>query len=170
MFMLRRSNSSRASRTILRSSTYPNLDVPGRPMYRFWATVRSGTMLSSWWMIDRPRSRACSGDWMSTFSPCSQISPPGSDLWIPVSTFMSVDLPAPFSPQRPKTSPGRRSRSTSDSAFTPGNVFEIPFSSNKFVTSHPLGTSNFSVSGVCSPGFVNANGHCSGESPSSASS
>ncbi len=81
-----------------------------------------------WWMIDRSRSRACSGDRMSTCSPCSQISPPPGLPCEYRSTLHSVDLPAPFSPQRLKTSPGRRSRSGCRTRFlTPGNVFEILF-------------------------------------------
>ena len=51
---------------------------------------------------------------------------------------MSVDLPAPFSPHRPSTSPALRSMWTSDSAFTPGNVLDIPRNSSRFVTSHPF--------------------------------
>src|SRR6478736_2609967 len=42
--------------------------------------------------------------------------------YTPDSTFMRVDLPAPFSPQIAWISPARTSRSTSERAFTPGNV------------------------------------------------
>src|SRR5689334_18922875 len=42
---------------------------------------------------------------------------------------MSVDLPAPFSPMRVCTSPGRSVRSTPSSAFTPGNSTVMPRSS-----------------------------------------
>src|SRR6185436_13061118 len=38
----------------------------------------------------------------------------------------SVDLPEPFSPTRPCTSPARRSKSTSCSARTPGNDLWMP--------------------------------------------
>ena len=38
----------------------------------------------------------------------------------PPSTFISVDLPAPFSPTRPMTSPGSTARLTSSRATTPG--------------------------------------------------
>ena len=38
---------------------------------------------------------------------------------------MSVDFPAPFSPQRQCTSPRFRSNEMSCSALTPGNVFDI---------------------------------------------
>jgi hypothetical protein len=38
----------------------------------------------------------------------------------PPSTFISVDLPAPFSPTSPTTSPGPMASDTPSSAFTPG--------------------------------------------------
>src|SRR5437588_11120494 len=40
--------------------------------------------------------------------------------------FISVDLPAPFSPSRACTSPRRRSKSTLSSATMPGKRFVIP--------------------------------------------
>src|SRR5262245_31067743 len=46
--------------------------------------------------------------------------------WTPDSTFINVDLPAPFSPQIAWISPRRTSRLTSCSALTPGNVLVIP--------------------------------------------
>src|SRR5690349_6479480 len=42
--------------------------------------------------------------------------------YTPDRTFISVDLPAPFSPQIAWISPRRTFRLTSDRAFTPGNV------------------------------------------------
>lgn len=44
----------------------------------------------------------------------------------PDSTFISVDLPAPFSPQMAWISPCLTDRLTSCSALTPGNVLVIP--------------------------------------------
>src|SRR5262245_38924434 len=41
---------------------------------------------------------------------------------MPASSFINVDLPAPFSPTSASTSPCRRSIPTSDSACTPGNL------------------------------------------------
>ncbi len=40
--------------------------------------------------------------------------------------FMSVDLPAPFSPRSACTSPRRTSRSTSSLATVPGNSLRMP--------------------------------------------
>src|SRR6266568_1166422 len=45
--------------------------------------------------------------------------------------FISVDLPAPFSPSSAWTSPWRRSKSTLSFASTPGNRFVIPRSSSR---------------------------------------
>src|SRR5947207_1527776 len=41
---------------------------------------------------------------------------------MPASTFMRVDLPAPFSPTTASTSPARSSSETPSSACTPGNA------------------------------------------------
>src|SRR3954454_4416665 len=43
--------------------------------------------------------------------------------------FISVDLPAPFSPSSACTSPRRRSKSTASFARTPGKRFVMPRSS-----------------------------------------
>src|SRR5512147_1364152 len=45
---------------------------------------------------------------------------------MPKRHFMSVDLPAPFSPMRAWTEPGRTRTVTSSSALTPGKLLEIP--------------------------------------------
>src|SRR5262245_44439591 len=44
----------------------------------------------------------------------------------PVSTLISVDLPAPFCPMSAWTSPARRHRLTSSSARTPGKLRPMP--------------------------------------------
>src|SRR5215211_7585180 len=45
--------------------------------------------------------------------------------------FISVDLPAPFSPRSACTSPLRRSKSTPSLATTPGKRLVIPLSSRR---------------------------------------
>ena len=45
---------------------------------------------------------------------------PESGATTPPSTFISVDLPAPFSPTSPTTSPRATDRLTASSATTPG--------------------------------------------------
>src|SRR5215467_13412372 len=47
----------------------------------------------------------------------------------PAMIFISVLLPAPFSPTRPWISPGRSAKSTPRSASTPPKAFVMPFSS-----------------------------------------
>src|SRR5437763_16276744 len=51
---------------------------------------------------------------------------PASGATAPLSTFMSVDLPAPFSPTRAWASPGRRSRSTPLRAAVGPNDLRMP--------------------------------------------
>src|SRR4051795_7325243 len=46
--------------------------------------------------------------------------------YTPDSTFISVDLPAPFSPHKPTHSPGATVRSIPSSAFTPENALTMP--------------------------------------------
>src|SRR5674476_494997 len=61
---------------------------------------------------------------------------------MPVSSFMSVDLPAPFSPTRARTSPLRRSSRIPDRAFTPGNVLVTPSAcSSRSASYDPAGDS-----------------------------
>ena len=58
--------------------------------------------------------------------PSNSIEPPSwrSD---PEMQLMSVVLPEPFGPIRPKRSPGAMARLTSDSAVKPPKCFETPF-------------------------------------------
>ena len=91
----------------------------------FSATVRFSTVDSSWYMMLIPSARACTKLWISTARPSIQMVPPGSAGNTPVRIFISVLLPAPFSPHNACTSPREISRLTLSSALTPGNVFEI---------------------------------------------
>src|SRR4026208_177672 len=50
---------------------------------------------------------------------------PSSGRYSPARMFISVLLPAPFSPRSAWISPGRTSKSTPSLARTPGKVFEI---------------------------------------------
>ena len=58
---------------------------------------------------------------------------PLSGEWMPATHLIRVDLPAPLSPTRAITSPGRTSKSTSVSACTEPKLFEIPWSSSSGV-------------------------------------
>ena len=59
------------------------------------------------------------------WKPVEEISP-ASRAQAPLSTRISVDLPAPFSPRRTWTSPRSSSKSTASSAVTPGNRLLMP--------------------------------------------
>src|ERR1700691_5423762 len=52
--------------------------------------------------------------------------PPSVGRCTPARIWISVDLPAPFSPNRTWTSPGLSSKSTRSSASTPGNCMDRP--------------------------------------------
>src|SRR5438034_1182126 len=67
-----------------------------------------------------PSAWARRGEPMTTGRPSIEISPE-SPRYAPLRIFISVDLPAPFSPTSTCTSPRRRSKSTRSSATTPGN-------------------------------------------------
>src|SRR5471032_2410483 len=59
--------------------------------------------------------------------PSQRISPSHVPCgYTPDSTFINVDLPAPFSPHKPTHSPGETVRSMPSSAFTPEKVLTMP--------------------------------------------
>src|SRR6185312_12923105 len=75
-----------------------------------------------------PSASALRGESMRTSRPRTRIWP-ASGWVMPDRTLISVDLPAPFSPSRQCTSPGRITRSMWSFARTPGNAFVMPISS-----------------------------------------
>src|SRR5471032_914458 len=59
--------------------------------------------------------------------PSQRISPSHVPCgYTPDSTFINVDLPAPFSPHKPTHSPGATVRSIPSSAFTPEKALTMP--------------------------------------------
>ena len=72
-----------------------------------------------------PTSIASVGDLNTRGSPATRISP-SSGFCTPYRIFISVDLPAPFSPTRAWTVPGRIVSSTSWLAMTPGKRLPMP--------------------------------------------
>ncbi len=79
-------------------------------------TLRLGARLSSWWMIAMPR-RAASTVLRSTSRFAVELERrPRSAISTPLRIFISVDLPAPFSPNSTVTAPRRTSKSTPLSA------------------------------------------------------
>ncbi len=94
------------------------------PRKMFSAMERKGTSASSWWMITMPLDSESLIDPNSTSSPSKRIEPSYVPCgYTPDSTFISVDLPAPFSPQIAWISPRSTDIETSCSALTPGKVF-----------------------------------------------
>src|ERR1700722_20322902 len=70
-----------------------------------------------------PASSASRGLWGAKTSLPSLMAPP-SDWCTPAKIFMRVDLPAPFSPTTPSTSPSSSERDTSLRTGTPRNALE----------------------------------------------
>jgi hypothetical protein len=74
-------------------------------MNRFSSTDRWGSRLSSWYTACTPAARSAAGVGEATSRPSIR-KVPESRVIAPVSTLMSVDFPAPFSPARQWTWPG----------------------------------------------------------------
>src|SRR5918997_726099 len=90
-------------------------------MNTFSATSTSGRTSGSCAMTRTPRRRAAAGPAKVVGAP-SRSSSPSSGTRSPDRILISVDLPAPFSPRRACTSPGRSSSDTDRSACTPENA------------------------------------------------
>ena len=116
--MPRRARSFRAAAVIAWRSRKRPARSGSRPRKMLAATLSSGTRLSSWWMMATPARSASRTPAKRTGAPSIRISP-SSAGWTPERIFISVDLPAPFSPTSACTSPARRSKSTRSSAVTP---------------------------------------------------
>jgi hypothetical protein len=84
--------------------------------------------LSSWWTKAIPAAMASATLKAPRSRPPTRIAP-ALGATTPPRTFISVDLPAPFSPISPRTSPGATERLTFERATTPGYAFEMPISS-----------------------------------------
>src|SRR3954452_8694811 len=93
----------------------------------FSATVMTGMSMKCWCTMPMPIPIACDGDSTCTSSP-SRSMRPSSGLWSPYRTFISVDLPAPFSPSRAWISPRRSSRSILSFATSAPKRLVIPSS------------------------------------------
>ena len=75
----------------------------------FSVTVNGSTSTKCWWTMPMPRAIASRGDAIFTSWPRTEIVPPSAG-YIPYSTRISVDFPAPFSPISACTSAGRSSK------------------------------------------------------------
>ena len=123
---------SEISRTILRASSilsFPSAPVGSTPNTTFSATVNTGTSMKCWWTMPIPAAIASAGEVNTCDLPSMRMSP-SSGLYIPYSTLISVDFPAPFSPMSESTSPVFRARLTLSFATTPGKRLVIPRNSS----------------------------------------
>ena len=97
-----------------------------RPRKMLAATLSSGTRFSSWWMMATPGALGVADAGEARRARRRSGSRPSSAGWTPERIFISVDLPAPFSPMSAWTSPARRSKSTRSSAVTPAKRLLTP--------------------------------------------
>src|SRR5664280_862242 len=95
-----------------------------RPSQKFSRTLRWGTADGSCWIMEIPASIASLVLANATRCPSNVISP-SSKEYKPNRHFISVDLPAPFSPTSACTVPGRTFKLTPSRAFTPLKALEI---------------------------------------------
>ncbi len=133
----RSDNSRTDSRAAARSTANPPHFVGSTPSVTFSATVIGSTNMKCWWIIPTPAAMASRGEsnrWggptgvpsasVSIPSPFTYTSP-AVGSYNPYNTFISVVLPAPFSPSNAWTDPRSTRRSTSSLASTPGKRFVI---------------------------------------------
>src|SRR5882724_650757 len=88
------------------------------PTMTFSRTVMSENGRSFWKVRATPRCAISSGRSRVTSAP-SRLTRPASARWKPVTRSKSVDLPAPFGPITPTSSPGATANETSRLAITP---------------------------------------------------
>ena len=115
----RRSSGAASAAIRLRSTSRNGPFTGSRPMKTFAAASRLSKRFSSWWTKAIPAAIASAQVIAGRSAPSMRIVPVVGAT-TPPSTFISVDLPAPFSPTRPMTSPGATDRLTPLSAATPG--------------------------------------------------
>src|SRR5690625_2296456 len=103
-------------------------------MKMFSATVSSPNRCGSWYTVAMPAAIASVVDENEKSFSSSAISPVSGNS-APARILIRVDFPAPFSPTRACTVPGRTSRSACRIARTAPKRFEIPLSLTRGVTS-----------------------------------
>jgi hypothetical protein len=116
---------SRASR---RSWTQP----PGLPRRKLSRTPSCGKSSGSWWSIPIPRRIASAGDVIWTEAPLIRTWPL-SGMVKAERTFISVLLPAPFSPRRPRIVPASATRLMPSFARTGPKDLWMSLSSTRIV-------------------------------------
>ena len=124
-----RSSSSLARRRMVAQRTRPPRLGVCSPSRMFSATSMVGIVDSSWYSATTPARPAARTLANSTVPPSRRISP-ASGAWMPVSTLMSVDLPAPFSPRSAWISPERTESRAPSRACTPSKRFTMSTASS----------------------------------------
>ena len=108
---------SRNSRSLPRSLLRGQGLLISRFSLMLSVTEKPGISMNSWCTMPMPLAMASMGEAMCTFCPSSSTSPSKPPVeWMtgmPKRMFISVLLPAPFSPRRAWISPGRIFRETS---------------------------------------------------------
>ena len=100
-------SSTSAALARVADQSMPNRPPTSRlPSRMFSATVRAGASAVSWETIAMPCAMASSGRWNCTGSPPMPMLPESGSTW-PERMPSIVDLPEPFSPISPWTTPGR---------------------------------------------------------------
>ena len=125
-------NRSASSRTFARApsrSSRPPQRVVSWPSITFSATVKTGISMKCWWTIPMPAAIASPGPEKCCTLSSRRISP-SSARYSPYSTFIRVDLPAPFSPSRAWISPAWTSRSMWSFATSAPKRLVIPRNSS----------------------------------------
>ncbi len=100
------------------------------PSVTFSATVNTGTSMKCWCTMPMPAPIASLGELNTTGSPSITIWPSSGPI-SPYRTFISVVLPAPFSPSRAWIWPGSTTRSIWSLATREPNLLVMPRSSSR---------------------------------------
>ncbi len=124
-----RSEISWTRRRARRASMRPAPFTGSCPSATFSATVNTGTSMKCWCTMPMPAAIASPGPANCTGTSSTRICP-SSGSYSPYSTFMSVLLPALFSPSRAWISPGSMTRSMWSLATRDPKTFVIPRSSS----------------------------------------
>ena len=99
--------------------------VGSSPSTTFSSTVRLSASMKCWCTMPMPAAMASDGEWNVVSRPSSRMVP-SSGLCMPYRVFISVDLPAPFSPTMAWMVPLRTTMSMSEFATTPGKRLVMP--------------------------------------------
>ena len=133
----KRAETSSTVRRARSRSMMPAGPVGSKPSAMDSATVKTGISMKCWCTMPMPAATASSGPLKVTGSPSMRICP-SSGASMPYRTFISVDLPAPFSPSRAWMCPSSIVTSIESLAMRGPNLFVIPRSSSFIPWAFPV--------------------------------